>query len=60
MVGQNTWDERPTLAAPGWDVLKTTWDVFFLVFATKTFQPRCAMGCFENHPGPGTFMFECS
>ena len=35
MVGQNTWDERPTLAAPGWDVLKTTWDVFFWYLPLK-------------------------
>ena len=47
---QNTWDQRPTLAAPGWDILKTALDVYFLVVATKTSHPSYAregLGRFE-------------
>ena len=26
---QNTWDKRPTLAAPGWDDFKTAWFIIW-------------------------------
>ena len=48
----NTWDELPTLAVPGWDVLGTTWDVYIFVITTKTSHPGCArVGHFDNNLG---------